>query len=205
LKPTILVVEPDSAVRNILTMLLVSAGYQVSTAEHGFDALEQLKKVRPDVLISDLTMPRMSGFELLSVVRCRFPEISVMAMSGAYDGRDLPCGVISDMFYSKGQNDPGVFLEAVAALIRSSGSRAVDHQREKAPVWVPRNGAHLLLTCAECLRPFPLDISKQELLEIRETPCIFCRNPIRYVIDSSADRAPFAPQARRTPDSAVLT
>jgi CheY-like chemotaxis protein len=157
LKSTILLVEPDSAVRNILTMLLVSAGYEVSTAEHGFDALQQLKKMRPDVLISDLTMPRMSGFELLSVVRRRFPEISVIAMSGAYEGHDLPCGVIADMFYSKGHNDPGVLQEAVALLIRSSGSRAADHQREKAPLWVPRIGAHFLLTCTECLRPFPLD------------------------------------------------
>jgi len=146
LKPTILVVEPDSTLRNILTMLLVSAGYQVSTAEHGFDALRQLKKARTDVLISDLMMPRMSGFELLSVVRCRFPEIAVMAMSGAYDGRDLPFGVIADVFYSKGQNDPGVLQETVAALIRNSGSHAIDHQREKAPVWVRRNGARLLLT-----------------------------------------------------------
>jgi len=78
----ILVVDDDAAVRDSLTMVLQPEGYSVKVAIDGFDALMHLKKSLPDIVISDLNMPRMSGFEFLSVVRRRFPQISVIAMSG---------------------------------------------------------------------------------------------------------------------------
>ena len=65
-----------------MARLLVSAGYEVSKAEHGFSALLQLRRDVPDLILSDLNMPQMSGFEFLSVVRRRFPDVLVVAMSG---------------------------------------------------------------------------------------------------------------------------
>ena len=79
----ILVVDDNPSVRETLAMLLVSAGYDVAVAEEGFAALSHLRKTLPDVIVSDLEMPRMSGFELLSVVRRRFSQILTVAMSGA--------------------------------------------------------------------------------------------------------------------------
>ena len=56
-------------------------------------------------------MPQMSGFELLSVVRRRFPEIPVIAVSGAYETGDrVPGGVIADAFFAKGQHHPDELL-----------------------------------------------------------------------------------------------
>src|SRR6476659_4591082 len=137
----ILVVEDDDGVRDSLELLLKSAGYAVTTAIHGFDALLQLKKRLPDIVLSDLSMPQMSGFELLSVVRRRFPQISVIAMSGAYHSGDaVPGGVIADAFYAKGLSGPKELLDMVADLIRTSTAHAVDHGKESAPVWIPRNG-----------------------------------------------------------------
>ena len=81
----ILIVDDDAALRNSIALLLQSSGYVVTTAANGFEALLQLKKSLPAVLLSDLNMPEMSGFELLSVVRRRFPQISVIAMSGAFE------------------------------------------------------------------------------------------------------------------------
>jgi CheY-like chemotaxis protein len=140
-KREILVVDDDEAVRDSLGLLLQSSGYDVSKATNGFDALLQLKRSLPAIVLSDLNMPQMSGFEFLSVVRRRFPQISVIAMSGAYHSGDaVPGGVIADAFYSKGHGDPPALLHTVAELIRTHAAHATDHQRESAPVWIPRNG-----------------------------------------------------------------
>jgi CheY-like chemotaxis protein len=71
-------------------MLLMRAGYDVAVAADGFEALSQLGKTLPHIVVSDLEMPRMSGFELLSVVRRRFPQILTVAMSGACPQDCLP-------------------------------------------------------------------------------------------------------------------
>jgi CheY-like chemotaxis protein len=204
-KHKILVVDDDEAVRETLVMVLRSEGYDVNTAMNGFDALLQIKRTLPSILISDLNMPEMSGFELLSVVRRRFPKISVIAMSGAYHSGDaVPGGVIADAFYSKGQSNPDALLLTVAELIRTFAAHAVAHERESAPVWIPRNGKdshgvpYVVLTCTECLRSFPLSVAVEDLQKIQETPCLFCPNTVRYVIDFSLSIASPRPEAEVT-------
>jgi CheY-like chemotaxis protein len=59
------VVEDDDTVRQIVSKVLEAKGYKVSTANDGFDALLHLQQETPDVILSDLNMPQMSGFELL--------------------------------------------------------------------------------------------------------------------------------------------
>ena len=134
-KHRVLVVDDEPGIRESMAMFLTAAGYEVSTAEHGFDALLQLRSATPDVIISDLNMPQMSGFEFLSVVRRRFPEIPVVAVSGAYGSGDLvPGGVIADAFYAKGQYHPEELLRTIAELIRTTAARAANHHRQSAPV-----------------------------------------------------------------------
>jgi CheY-like chemotaxis protein len=191
-KHEILVVDDEPGVRDSLALLLQAWGYDVSVAANGFDALLQLKRRLPAIVLSDLNMPQMSGFELLSVVRRRFPQVSVIAMSGAYHSGDaVPGGVIADAFYAKGQSDPRRLLRIVADLIQTSAAHAVDHERESAPVWIPRNGKdssgvpYVVLTCTDCLRSFPLSVITEDLQKIQETPCLFCPNTVRYIIDFS--------------------
>jgi CheY-like chemotaxis protein len=193
-KYLVLVVDDELPVRESMAMFLRAAGYEVSTAEHGFDALLQLRRLTPDLIISDLNMPQMSGFEFLSVVRRRFPEIPVVAVSGAYGSGDLvPGGVIADAFYAKGQHYPEQLLSTVAELIRTAATRVMTHHRQSAPVWIPRNGKdskgvpYVVLTCTECLRSFPLSVLREDVQEIQETPCLFCITPVRYIIDFSLD------------------
>ena len=188
----ILIVDDDQNNRATVAMLLAAKGYEISTAEHGFDALLQMKSRVPELVISDLNMPQMSGFEFLSVIRRRFPKVLVIAMSGAYDAADaIPGGVIADAFYAKGTNNLRSLLSLVADLFRTSASRAVAHTRQSAPVWVPRNGKdsrgipYIVLTCTECLRSFPLNVSSEVTATVMETPCIFCLSEVRYIIDFS--------------------
>ena len=143
-------------------------------------------------------MPHMSGFEFLSVVRRRFPDIPVVAISGAYEAAcNVPSGVIADAFYAKGQDAPKELLRIVAELIQTSAARALNHQRQPAPVWIPRNGKdsrgvpYIVLTCTECLRSFPLSVMQEGVQEVQETPCLFCKSPVRYIVDFSlADSSP---------------
>jgi CheY-like chemotaxis protein len=137
----ILVVDDEPSVRETVALLLQSKGYDVTTAENGYAALLRLRKALPKVIVSDLNMPQMSGLEFLSVVRRRFPQVLLVAMSGAYDSEDaVPGGVIADAFYAKGKTGPQALLQAVAKVIRTSASRTNAHGKESAPVLMPRNG-----------------------------------------------------------------
>lgn len=136
-KARILVVEDDDIVRLTISKLLSDVGYDVSSATDGFDALMHLQETVPDLMLSDLNMPQMSGFELLSVVRRRFPEMLVVASSGAYDSSEIPSGVIADGFYAKGQESSSQLLDIISRLLRTG---AANHKGENTPVWIPRNG-----------------------------------------------------------------
>lgn len=190
-KHRILVVDDDDSVRELFSRILQKEGYAVTAAKNGFDALLRLKEVVPDVIISDLNMPEMSGFEFLSVVRRRFPQISVIASSGAYSSKIVPSGVLADAFYAKGEDSAEMLLSSVAALIQTSATQAMSHRDTSAPVWIPRNGKdsngkpYIVITCTECLRSFPLNVSTEENPEVLETHCLFCSNTVRYIIDFS--------------------
>jgi chemosensory pili system protein ChpA (sensor histidine kinase/response regulator) len=67
--PLVMVVDDSLTVRKITSRLLERAGYQVVTAKDGIDALEQLKEIAPSVMLLDIEMPRMDGFELLKRLR----------------------------------------------------------------------------------------------------------------------------------------
>jgi CheY-like chemotaxis protein len=205
-KHEILVVDDDSAIRDSLALVLQSGGYEITTAINGFDALLQLKRRLPAIVLSDLNMPEMSGFEFLSVVRRRFPQISVIAMSGAYHSGDaVPGGVIADAFYAKGHSNPEMLLQIVAGLIQTSAAHAVDHERQSAPVWIPRNGKdshgipYIVVTCTDCMRSFPLSVLTEDLQKIQETPCLFCPNTVRYIIDFSLAIASPRPDVEAAP------
>ncbi len=67
--PTVMVVDDSLTVRKITGRLLAREGYQVLTAKDGVDALEQMLDIIPDVLLVDIEMPRMDGFDLTRNVR----------------------------------------------------------------------------------------------------------------------------------------
>ncbi len=81
--PALLLVEDSSTQRLVATRLLKMSGYHnVAHAADGFEALEQIERSRPLVVLTDLYMPRMNGLELVEQVRKRFPNIPVILMTG---------------------------------------------------------------------------------------------------------------------------
>ena len=179
----ILVVDDDPAILNTSALILRERGYEVRTASSGFAALAELRRSLPDVIISDLRMPNMSGFELLSVVRRRFPQIPVIAVSGEYSGA-APVGLIADAFLSKADYKPHELFNKIADLLRDSPMRPHVNKPDRAPVWVPRNDSgYFVVTCCECLRSFSIP-EEHSGNELRETKCVFCDAQISYLADA---------------------
>jgi CheY-like chemotaxis protein len=87
-------------------MVLCGLGLRVRSASDGLAALVEMRHETPDILLSDLNLPGRSGFELLSVVRRRFPTVLVIAMSGAFSGDQVPCVVTAHAFFPKGYAAP---------------------------------------------------------------------------------------------------
>jgi CheY-like chemotaxis protein len=156
-EPLDLVVADDNPVLvSVLSEILRECGHRVRSASNGFSALAEIRTGIPDILVSDLCMPGMSGYELLSVVRRRFPSIRVIAMSGAYSGGNVPRGIAADAFYAKGASSVAQLIQMVSAV----WDLEEQSPRTAAPIWISEvtsdgDGASVLfVSCPECLRPF---------------------------------------------------
>jgi two-component system, NtrC family, response regulator AtoC len=84
----ILVVDDEENLRLVLRTLLRRAGYEVETASTGEEALDKVEAFGPDVVITDVRMPKMSGLDLLSALRAKQSLATVIVMS-AYGSVDL--------------------------------------------------------------------------------------------------------------------
>ena len=172
---------------------LVEIDFFVRSAEDGFSALAEIRKEIPDILLSDLNMPRMSGFELLSVVHHRFPSIRVIAMSGAFSGDEVPSRVSADAFYQKGCG--------VRSLLKIIGGLALPNRlpanppATSSPLWIQQNEndasgvSYVSISCPECLRSFQHTVGGS-LSTIREAHCVHCANTIYYSIVEPVDWSP---------------
>jgi len=84
----ILVVDDDESLRELLRMHLASAGYEVSTAADAISAGYQVLKSPPDLILSDVNMPHMDGFEFVAALKAdaTLPYIPVIFLTSVEDG-----------------------------------------------------------------------------------------------------------------------
>lgn len=190
-KANILFVDDDPCMREVMAMVLNEEGYDVSTAADGFDALAQLRTLIPDLIISDLYMPRMTGVEFLSVLRRRFPAIPVIAISGAPEmDTGFPAGVMADAFYPKGRCHPDELMRSIHELMHNPLSRPTNYRPcqpaavQSARTALDQSGRPVLqLTCTDCLRVFSLNAAGCIEDGVLEAHCSHCRVPIQFLIE----------------------
>lgn len=84
-KIDILVVDDEEMMRELLQDVLAMEGYKVETASGGQAALARIKEVQPLLVISDIKMPGMNGFDLLKTIKERFPDMRMIMMTGYSD------------------------------------------------------------------------------------------------------------------------
>lgn len=171
-KKRILLVDDEPSIRFVLTAILEQARYAVDVAEDGFAALHKIQHVMPDLVITDLRMPNMNGFELLSVIRTRFPELPTIAISGEFLTVDAQQGPLADAFFQKGNYALPDFLAKISELL-AAPQKGVPKSPARPPVWAPIGDAPLMLTCTKCLHSFPIEAC-DGATPPKRTDCIFC-------------------------------
>ena len=79
----ILLVDDDQSIRALYSKALFLAGFEVKTARDGREGSQAVEKFNPDLIILDLVMPEQEGIETLLQLQSKYPNIPVIAMSGA--------------------------------------------------------------------------------------------------------------------------
>ncbi|MEI7446212.1 MAG: response regulator, partial [Burkholderiales bacterium] len=117
--PTVMVVDDSVTVRKVTQRLLAREGYQVMLAKDGLDALRQLQDAVPDVMLLDIEMPRMDGFELTKNIRSdeRWKALPIVMITSrtADKHRDHAMSLGVDAFLGK-PYDEDELLRLVAAF-----------------------------------------------------------------------------------------
>jgi DNA-binding NtrC family response regulator len=119
----VLLVDDDAELRDDLARLLSSQGYHTTTAADGQEALERLESGSPDVLVTDLVMPRLDGFELLRTLRETGQVIPAIVLTG-FGSLDKALSIIKDLEAYWFLEKP-VKLSALQSLLQ----RAIRHSR----------------------------------------------------------------------------
>lgn len=87
---TILVAEDDRRIADLLRELLSDEGYNIRIARDGVEALAAIEQEPPDVIVSDIKMPRLDGVQLATLVAARRDPIPFILTSAHFDGADIP-------------------------------------------------------------------------------------------------------------------
>lgn len=175
-----MIVDDEESLRRLGKSVLESQGYEVQCAEDGFEGLAALKKALPDMIISDLRMPNMNGFEFLSVVRRRFPRIPVIAISGEFSGVSVPESVLADAFFRKGSYQPAELFKKISELLSALPARLEEIGKSTlAAVWIRNNNGTVAVTCCDCLRTFPVE---QAIKGSNIAHCDFCSSVVHFNI-----------------------
>ena len=84
-KSNILVVDDEDALRMVLSSELQSSGYEVGTASDGDEAINLVQTKKFDLVLLDIKMPRVDGFEVLKFIKKNYPTIKVIMLTGFAD------------------------------------------------------------------------------------------------------------------------
>jgi DNA-binding response OmpR family regulator len=122
--PTVLVVEDDPTILALLEVNFEMEGFVVLTAEDGEAGFEVAKESKPDVIVSDVMMPKMSGLELVQALRGNpsTKRIPVVLLSAKAQGADVRNGLESgaDDYVTK-PFEPLDLIDRVNAVLLRSG------------------------------------------------------------------------------------
>ena len=128
----ILVVDDDPDMRDAITIILESRGYQIVTAQDGVEGLANLKAERPDLMMLDLLMPKMDGFAVLKELQdarwAKYRDIPILILSSVREEAsrrryELETALTLEVDdYVEKPIAPDVLLERVEKLLKKKKS-----------------------------------------------------------------------------------
>jgi signal transduction histidine kinase len=131
---TILIVDDSASARETLSALLEGQGYQLFMAENGLEALQLAQKIQPDVILLDVMMPGMDGFETCRQIRAitDLAEVPIIILTALDDQESLISGIEAgaDDFCHK-PIDRRELLARVRTITRLNRYRTLAEQREQ--------------------------------------------------------------------------
>ena len=86
---TLLIVDDEPEIRSEMAEYFEGKGYRVEQAADGLEAIDQVAVAMPDVVITDLKMPRCDGFELIRRLRATHADLPIVAIAGTYSHVEL--------------------------------------------------------------------------------------------------------------------
>jgi CheY-like chemotaxis protein len=129
---TILLADDEELLRGVAVRILEEAGYRVLVARNGLEALElaHLHTGQVDLLLTDVVMPKMGGFELATRLRTRHPQLKILFMSGFSEGGLFPAqGERSGLMFLQKPFSPALLLSRIRSMMVERAPSNV------APAW----------------------------------------------------------------------
>ena len=118
----ILIIEDDKFLRELITQKLFKEGYEVSEAVDGEEGLKKLKEEKPDLVLLDLILPGIDGFEVLARTReeSTLSSIPVIILSNLGQKEDVEKGLKMGAvdYLIKAHFTPGEIIEKIKAALR---------------------------------------------------------------------------------------
>ncbi len=134
---TILIVEDQPGFRRIYRDILESEGYAVLTAEDGEKGLDLARFHRPDLVLLDLGLPRMNGYEVLRKIRedVSMDKVKVIIFSVMGEEKDVQKGISlgANGYVLKGGHTPRQVIDQIAGMLGSSPDQVVQMSDSSSP------------------------------------------------------------------------
>jgi two-component system response regulator HydG len=159
--PKVLVVDDESAILETVEILLRGEGFEPSVTQSGRDALEKLNELAPDIVLTDIRMPGVSGLDILEAVRERDPEVPVILMTAQASLQSAVKAVNQGAFYYL--QKPFSNAELVALCRRAAETRTLTRENKALKREIRRRDH------SKAVRPIGKNRSFIDILKLAET------------------------------------
>ena len=161
----ILIVDDEAGVRELLGDALRIAGFETATASDGMSALTAIRNKKPDLLIIDINMPLMDGFELVERLRSTGDNTPALMLSARADRADVTRGLTlgADDYVTKPFGLEELLLRVKAILRRSQISTSINSDLTCGPIKIDE-GSHSVTFNGELIDLSPTEFRLLQVL-----------------------------------------